>query len=379
MEIILKNLLKTIKVKPSIEDKGLFLLTSIFFLMGVGLVQIYSSSFIYATDIYEDGLFFFKKQLLYVICGVIVIFATSKIPYKYLVKVGLTLFCISIFGLILTLIPGVGVKVGGASRWLDLFLGFRIEPSEFFKISFPFFASFYLNKYWDRFNLKSVSVLAFALLIPSVLLFFQPDMGTLVIFTAVFLCMIYLKGLKMRYVLCLTLGLMLAFGIFVLSADYRIDRVKAFFNLWDNQSSSGFQTIQSLLGLNAGGLTGIGLGEGQSKLYFLPEAHTDFTLSVLGEETGFIGVSVILVLFGAIIFRMFYLSKRVIDENLRYASLGMSITFGLQVFINFGVSSGLLPVKGLALPFLSYGGSSLLSTCILFGLFFSIQSRRSLG
>ncbi len=378
MATILKNLLKTIKEKPLIDNKGILLLTSIFFLMGVGLVQIYSSSFIYATDMYGDGLFFFKKQLLFVFAGVIALFVVSKVPYKYLFNFGLILFVLSIILLILTTIPGVGVKAGGASRWLPLFYGFRIEPAEFFKVTFPFCASLFLHKFWGRLKMKNTLFLLFLLLFPSWILLMQPDMGTLVIYFSVFLCMLFIKGLKWRYLFVSFLLLVAMFSFFIMTSNYRMERVKAFLDPWESQSAGGLQTIQSLLGLHAGGLTGIGLGEGQSKLYFLPEAHTDFTISVLGEELGFIGVSCILIIFGIIIFRMFYLSSRIMDDRLRFVSLGMAFTFGLQVFINFGVSLGLLPVKGLALPFLSYGGSSLLSTCILFGLFFAIQSRRSL-
>ena len=378
METILKNLLKTIKGKPLIDNQGILLLTSIFFLMGVGLVQIYSSSFIYATDMYGDGLFFFKKQLLFVSSGVVALFVVSKTPYRYLFKFGLVLFGISVVLLVLTIIPGIGVRAGGASRWLSLAFGFRIEPAEFFKVTFPFCASLFLHKFWGRINWKNTVFLVLLLIFPSWIFLKQPDMGTLVIFCLVFLCMLFIKGLKWRYLLLSFVILVTSFSIFILTSHYRTQRVKAFLDPWETQSAGGFQTIQSLLGLHAGGLTGIGLGEGQSKLYFLPEAHTDFTISVLGEELGFLGVGSILIVFGIIIFRMFYLSSRIMDDKLRFVSLGIAFTFGLQVFINFGVSLGLLPVKGLALPFLSYGGSSLLSTCILFGLFFAIQSRRSL-
>lgn len=378
MATILRNLLKTIKEKPLIDNKGILLLTSIFFLMGVGLVQIYSSSFIYATDMYGDGLFFFKKQLLFVFAGVITLFVISKIPYKYLFRFGLVLFALSILLLILTIIPGIGVKAGGASRWLPIAFGFRIEPAEFFKITFPFCASLFLHKFWGRVQWKNTLFLVSLVTIPSWIFLKQPDMGTLVIFCLVFLCMLFIKGLKWRYLFASFVVLVTSFTIFIITSHYRLERVKAFLNPWETQSAGGFQTIQSLLGLHAGGLTGIGLGDGQSKLYFLPEAHTDFTISVLGEEVGFVGVSCILIIFGIIIFRMFYLSSRIMDDRLRFVSLGMAFTFGLQVFINFGVSLGVLPVKGLALPFLSYGGSSLLSTCVLFGLFFAIQSRRSL-
>ena len=226
---------------------------------------------------------------------------------------------------------------------------------------------------WDRINIVSHFFLIILGLLPVFIFIKQPDFGALVIYYLVLFSLMFLKGI--RWSTLLLTGFLSSFSLFVfmVASPYRVERFKSFLDPWSRFSSSGFQTIQSLLGFHTGGLMGIGLGNGQSKLYFLPEAHTDFTLSVLGEEAGFIGVSLVLLLFGIILFRLFHLSKSIWEEELRYVFLGLTLTFGIQTFINFSVSLGMLPTKGLTLPFLSYGGSSLISMSLLFGFALAIQ------
>ena len=352
-------------------DRFLFLM--IFFLMGIGLVQIYSASYIYATDTYDDGLFFFKKQLLFVVMGLCLMLSLSLLPKVWIFRLGLIIFFTSLFLLILTMIPGIGVKAGGATRWIALPWGFRLEPSEFFKISLPFAASLIIVENWKAQNFISYMLMLLIGLLPVVVFIQQPDFGALVIYYLILFSLMFLKGIQWKVLLLTGLLSFSSLFAFMLTSPYRLERLKSFLDPWSYFLSSGFQTIQSLLGFYTGGFMGIGLGNGQSKLYFLPEAHTDFTLSVLGEETGFIGVSVVLLLFGLILFRLFHLSKGIWEEQMRYIFLGLSLTFGIQVFINFSVSLGMLPTKGLTLPFLSYGGSSLISMSFLFGFALAIQ------
>ncbi len=365
-------LLRYLSFKNVLEiDRFLFIM--IFFLMGIGLVQIYSASYIYATDIYNDGLFFFQKQLLFVIMGLCLMLFVSLLSKDWILPLGVTIFAISLFLLILTLIPQIGVKVGGATRWINLPFDFRLEPSEFFKVSLPFVVGPLIVKNWERISSISRLFLVILGLLPIFIFIKQPDFGALVIYYLVLFSLMFLKGI--RWSTLLLTGFLSSFSLFVFMvvSPYRVERFKSFLDPWSRFSSSGFQTIQSLLGFHTGGLMGIGLGNGQSKLYFLPEAHTDFTLSVLGEEAGFIGVSLVLILFGIILFRLFHLSKSIWEEKLRYVFLGLTLTFGIQTFINFSVSLGMLPTKGLTLPFLSYGGSSLISMSLLFGFALAIQ------
>ena len=341
--------------------------------MGIGLVQIYSASYIYATDTYNNGLFFFQKQLLFVVIGLCLMLSISLLSKEWIFPLGITIFSLSLFLLILTLIPQIGIKVGGATRWLNLFFGFRLEPSEFFKIGLPFVIGPLIVRDWDKMNLTSRLFLVVLGLLPVFIFIRQPDFGALVIYFLVIFSLMFLRGVKWSVLLLTGFFSFSSLFIFMMTSPYRLERFKSFLDPWSRFSSSGFQTIQSLLGFHTGGLLGIGLGNGQSKLYFLPEAHTDFTLSVLGEETGFVGVSLVLLLFGIILFRLFHLSRNIWEEKLRYVFLGLTLTFGIQTFINFSVSLGMLPTKGLTLPFLSYGGSSLISMSLLFGFALAIQ------
>ena len=365
-------LLRYLSFKNVLEiDRFLFIM--VFFLMGIGLVQIYSASYIYATDTYNNGLFFFQKQLLFVIAGLCLMLFISLLSKDWILPLGIIIFSVSLVLLILTLIPQIGVKVGGAARWINLPFDFRLEPSEFFKISLPFVVGPLIVKSWDKINFVSRLFLIILGLLPVFIFIKQPDFGALVIYSLVIFSLMFLRGVKWSVLLLTGFLSFSSLFIFMMTSPYRLERFKSFLDPWSRFSSSGFQTIQSLLGFHTGGLMGIGLGNGQSKLYFLPEAHTDFTLSVLGEETGFIGVSLVLLLFGIILFRLFHLSRSIWEEKLRYAFLGLTLTFGIQTFINFSVSLGMLPTKGLTLPFLSYGGSSLISMSLLFGFALAIQ------
>ncbi len=360
----------------SIRELDHSFLLSVFLLIGVGLVQVYSSSYIYATDTYNDGLFLFKKQALFAIGGMIVLGVVSLAPSKWIMRFGLFLFAGSMIGLMATLVPGIGVRVGGASRWISLPFGFRLEPSEFLKVGFIFF-SMWAVLGWEKFGLiRRTGVLLFLALV-TMLLIGQPDFGSLVICWTLFFSTLFLNGLKWRYV---TLGFgtfAVVFSVLIYQAPYRLKRIHAFLNPWADPSGRGFQGIQSMLGYYNGGVTGAGLGKGQSKLFFLPEAHTDFTMSVFGEEWGFVGILFMLLLFGFVIFSMWRGSLRARSESHRLVLFGLTLYFAMQVLINFGVSMGVLPTKGLSLPFISYGGSSLISACILIGIYLNFQRSES--
>lgn len=352
-------------------DRFLFLM--VFFLMGMGLVQIYSASYIYATDTYGNGLFFFQKQFLFVSLGLILMLSIALLPKSFIFPLGLTVFLTSLFLLILTIIPEIGIKAGGASRWIPLPFGFQLEPSEFFKAGLPFAIGGVLSKNWNKSGPWTYLFLTLLGVLPIVVFIKQPDFGALVIYYLIVFLLLFLKGVRWDVLFLTGLLSLSSLSLFILNSPYRLERFKSFLDPWSMPTSSGFQVIQSLLGFHTGGLFGIGLGNGQSKLYFLPEAHTDFTLSVMGEELGFVGVSMVLLLFGILLFRLFQLSKGIWEERIRYVFLGLTLTFGIQAFINFSVSLGMLPTKGLTLPFLSYGGSSLLSMSILFGFVLAIE------
>lgn len=351
-------------------DKSLLL--TVLFLMGLGLVQVYSSSYMYAIENYADGLFFFKKQLLFTGLALVLMFTVALLPWRWCLNLGLSAWAVALLGVVGTLIPSLGVRAGGAHRWLQLPLGFRFEPAELLRISFPFVISFILQRAdtSGRWNWP-MKILVFG--IPMILLLQQPDFGSLVICTSILLALIFVNGVDWRLALGGIFVSALGAGFLVLKASYRLNRIKAFLDPWSDPNEKGFQVIQSMLSFHSGGLTGVGLGHGQGKLFFLPEAHTDFTLAVLGEETGFLGFLIVLLIYGFLVFRGLQITVRAHHKSDRLIGLGVTLSLAFSIFINVGVVTGFLPTKGLTLPFLSYGGSSLVCTGLAVGWLLSLD------
>ncbi|WP_413612581.1 putative lipid II flippase FtsW [Bdellovibrio sp. HCB-110] len=353
-------------------SSSLFL--AIITLLGIGLVQVYSSSFIFAIESYGDGLFFFKRQLIFALIAFGVLIGTIHIPFRYIEKYGWALWFVATLGVLATYVPGLGVRVGGAMRWIQLPMGIRFEPGELLKIAFSvWFASLLVRRENFLARVKWHWLLV-AMILPLGLLLKQPDFGTFAIILMVGVTLLFAFGLQWKYIIASFAVLIPAFYFLVMSVPYRRARVLAFLDPWSDPAQKGFQVIQSMLSFHSGGLTGVGLGQGQGKLFFLPEAHTDFTLAVFGEEMGFIGFVMILALYGFVVFRGIQIAVKAEEPFKKSLALGLSVTFGLSVFINAGVVMGLLPTKGLTLPFLSYGGSSLVSLCFLFGLILNIEN-----
>ncbi len=354
-------------------DRGLLL--AVLGLIGIGLVQVYSSSFIFATESRGDGLFFFKKQLAFTAIALPCLFAAALTPWRWVERYGFLLWFAAAGAVALTFAPGFGVKAGGASRWLRLPGGSVFEPSELLKISLPLIFAAFAARRTELFGRLEWPARALLVGAPMALVLAQRDFGSFFIIAAVLFCLLFAFGLRWAHIFA---GLALAAPLLhflVMSVPYRRARIMAFLDPWADPAGKGFQVIQSMLSVQSGGLTGSGLGQGQGKLFFLPEAHTDFTLAVLGEELGFVGICVALMIYGFCVFRGLQIAARSEDRFAKALALGLSLTFGFQVFINVGVNLGLLPTKGLTLPFLSYGGSSLLASCVLFGLLLNVERR----
>lgn len=356
-------------------DRGIFL--AVIFLIGLGLVQVYSSGYIFAIEKYDDGLFFVRRQFFFSLLGVTALLIFAYLPEKWLKWAIPVLFVTAVCGIAATFIPGVGVKVGGAHRWLQLPMGLRFEPSELLKVSFPLVIAWLATQEnrSPQFWLAAVA----AIFLPLVLVLKQPDFGSFAICSLVLFTILFAHGLKWRYVVgAVSLGAA-AFYFLIMNEGYRRARLAAFLNPWADPEQKGFQVIQSLLSFYSGGLTGTGLGQGQGKLFFLPEAHTDFTLAVLGEEMGFVGVFSVLALFSFLIFRGLQVAVQSKNQFQQLAVVGLTVNLALSTFINAGVAMGLLPTKGLAMPFLSYGGSSLLCTSIAIGIILNFERQSRLA
>lgn len=357
----------------SSESKNMALV--VFALLGFGLIQVYSSSYIFAYEKHGDGFYFFMRQLAFVVVGLAALVSIWKMPPRWVEKWGVYLAPIAIIALFLTIVPGIGVKVGGAKRWLPGIMGVRIEPCEIYKIALPFLLATFFAYDQDKLGRWKWVVRVTALGAPLLVFMLQPDFGSFTMCLLVIATVVFVFGFPWKYLAAVVLASAPLFYFLVISVPYRRARISAFIDPWQDPTGKGFQVIQSMLTFHSGGLGGAGLGDGQGKLFFLPEAHTDFTLAVLGEETGFIGFLILMCAYGYLVLRGLQISNRVESTFLRVLSLGLTVCFAYSVFINVGVVLGLLPTKGLTLPFLSYGGASLVMSCVLFGILLNIHKQ----
>lgn len=357
-----------------------------FALLGLGVVQVYTSSYIFAIESRGDGLYFVKRQFLFAGIAFTLMGAVAFTPWRWIERLGWLLWPIAGIGVAMTLVPGLGVRAGGAARWVNLPGASVFEPAELVKVALPLFLATLISKRGSGLpflgNLRPLprQLVMFALLAaPLALVLKQPDFGTFAITSATIFAVLFVFGLPWIWIASTAAIAAPAFFVLVMQVPYRRARVLTFLDPWSVSDSKGFQVIQSMLSLRTGGLTGTGLGEGQGKLFFLPEAHTDFTLAVLGEEMGFIGIVLLLSLYGFCLLRAFRLASRTEDPYRRALATGLASVFGLSVFVNVGVAMGLLPTKGLTLPFLSYGGSSAVMSGLLFGLLLALERQERFG
>ncbi len=357
-------------------DKILLIVTLI--LVTVGTVMIYSSSSILAMERFKDGQFFLKKQIIFVMLGVGMMILLQRIPYDLLRKLAYPGVILSALLLILVLIPHVGVRVGGASRWLRLGF-FSFQVTEFVKIVVVVFLAHFLTRkteYLTEFTRGILIPVAVTMALVG-LIVIEPDFGTAMIITTILMLMLYLSGSRVRY-LAGMIALILPVGLWVLlSKSYRVERLMTFLDPWRDPQHSGFQIIQSLLSFGSGGAFGVGVGDGMQKLFYLPEPHTDFILSVIAEESGFMGVFIVIALFGVFVFRGFMISFKAPDRFSTLLASGVTMIIALEAFINIAGVMGLIPLKGLALPFLSYGGTSLIMSLCAVGILLNISSHKA--
>lgn len=352
-------------------DQPLLLVT--IFLLGLGLVQVYSSSFIFAFESFGDGLYFFRRQLMFSIAGLVILLLIACLPWRFFQRFGWFLWVMALVGIALTYVPSIGVSVGGSHRWIQMIPGFRFEPAEMLKITIPFFLGWYISRREQWVDYKGHLVFVVGLIVMAMLLHKQPDFGTLFICAVITLMTLFAYGLSFKYIAAALALSVPSFYFLVVQVPYRYARIVGYIDPWSDPSKKGFQIIQSLLSFHSGGFWGAGLGQGQGKLFFLPEAHTDFTFAVLGEELGFVGVFFVTLVFGFLMARGFQIAMNSKDRLRQVVALGVTLSLALNIFINMGVVLGLLPTKGLTLPFLSYGGSSLISTCFAIGLLLNIE------
>ncbi len=353
------------------------LLLTVFLLMGIGVVMVYSASSISAErELKLTGYFFLRRQAISLVLAVIVMYLAMHFNHHFLRKLVIPFLIMSIVLLILVLIPGIGADTDGFQRWFRWY-GFSFQPSELAKLAMVLYLAHSLVRKQDKIKTFKFGFLPYLLLSGFMifLIFKEPDMGGAVILGILVYVMLFVAGTRLIY---LGAGAVLAapVGFYMMaSAEYRWDRVRAYINPWDNMYDSAWHIIQSFLAFGSGGVWGVGLGEGRQKLFYLPEAHTDFIFSVIGEELGLIGVLAVIILFSIMIYRGFMISLRASSPFGSYLALGLTCMLGIPAFINMAVVTGILPTKGLVLPFVSYGGSSLIFNALAVGILLNISSQ----
>ena len=336
--------------------------------------MIYSSSNIWAEYKYSDSLRFLKQQSIFFIIGLILMLYVSKIDYSFYFKHSNKILIICLVLLILVLIPGVGQIRNGSRSWFGLG-GFGIQPSEFMKLSLIIFVSKYLCKNEKEIkNIKKGVLPVLSLSIISFLLIMlEPDLGTGVILLVSIIGLLFISGVPISFFVKIGILGLIALSGLIIAAPYRIQRITSFLNPWSDPLGTGFQSIQSMYAIGPGGLFGMGLFNSIQKHFYLPEPQTDFIFSIISEEFGILGVLIVSFLFVFIIYRCIKISLSANHIFSKYLSFGITFQLTFQILLNLGVVSGLLPVTGVTLPFLSYGGSSLIITMISMGIILNVS------
>jgi cell division protein FtsW len=334
----------------------------------IGFLLLASASMGISNEWFHNSLYFLSRQAIYLVIGVIVISLVKRIPLIFWEKISGYLLLSSVLLLILVLVPGIGREVKGSTRWIGFSVA-SLQVSELTKFSLIIYLASYLLRHQDEAR-KSIRGFINPLLILgiiSVLLILEPDFGAIVVILITTLGIMYLAGVRLWQFIVLFALISITLGTLAIISPYRVLRLTSFLNPWLNPYDSGYQLVQSLIAFGRGGIFGVGLGNSIQKLFYLPEVHTDFLFAVLAEEFGIFGQITIISLFSFLIARIFYLGRlasKIRNRFASYSAYGIGLLIGIQVIINIGVNTGLLPTKGLTLPFMSYGGSSLIFNCL---------------
>lgn len=348
------------------------LIVTVLVLLSIGAIMVASASIDFAAENYQDPWFFVRRHLVYLLLAFAGSLIMLAIPTVFWRKYGWMLFLVSLFFLLIVLIPGVGKRVNGSQRWLQLG-PITLQVSEMVKFcSIVFFASYLSNsQYFLQTQWRELFKPLLMLVLLMWLLLLEPDFGGSVVLAVTVGSMLFLAGAKLwQCIMLLLSGVGILAGL-VWFTPYRMQRLVTFLDPWKDQFDSGYQLTQSLIAFGRGEWFGLGMGNSIQKMLYLPEAHTDFIFSIFAEEQGFVGVVLLLALFLFLVFQIFQISRKAMLRNdtfVALAAFGVAVLFGFQIMVNVGVASGFFPTKGLTLPFISYGGSSLIINCLLIAL-----------
>jgi cell division protein FtsW len=365
---------KLAKFQDFYYDYWIVVLTLI--IISIGLILLASASMGISDKLFHNPFHFLFRQSVYAIIGVIFGFFIIRLPLSWWEKISIYLLFIVTILLFLVLIPGVGKAVNGSTRWFGLG-AFTIQPSEFAKVAVVLYIADYLTRRQDEIRDNIIGFVKPMLLLGAIdcLLLLEPDFGAVAVITLSVLGMLFLAKARLWQFMVLLLLVAACLGGLAISSPYRLMRITSFLDPWAKPFDSGYQLTQSLIAFGRGGTFGLGLGNGIQKLFYLPEAHTDFLFAVLAEELGVVGQMVVLGLFSLLIGRILYIGRiagKIGNVFATYVANGLGLILGLQVIVNVGVNVGLLPTKGLTLPLMSYGGSSMMFSCVIIAILLRI-------
>jgi cell division protein FtsW len=357
---------------PALKSLDLWLLGSALALIVIGFIAMSSASIEFAAERYGNPFFHATRYVFHLSLGLLAAAVVYRIPMNFWLRTGWLWLLAGFTLLLIVLIPGIGREVNGSRRWLAVG-PLTLQCSELVKVCVVLYLAGYLVRRQDELReqwkgfVKPMAVL----FLVTILLMLEPDFGATVVTLCTAFGMIFLAGVRLWQFSLVILAAVAALVILMVSEPYRMARLTAFTDPWANQFDSGYQLTQSLIAFGRGEWFGVGLGNSIQKLFYLPESHTDFVFAIYAEEFGFVGAALLLALFGVLIGRMLLIGRKAESQGLNfnaYVVYGIALMMSGQVFINIGVNTGLLPTKGLTLPFLSYGGSSLMVSCVLLAL-----------
>ncbi|NNL41165.1 MAG: putative lipid II flippase FtsW [Desulfobacterales bacterium] len=335
--------------------------------------MVYSASSALALKRFSTDYFFLRKQAFFALAGIVALVVCRHFSYKQFRSLTYPFLLLAILLLVAIKLFGLGYSAGGSMRWLKIG-SLTFQPSEFARFALIIYLAYSMDKKKEHIKEFSVGFLphVFVLGIFIALILMQPDFGSVVIIGAITWIMLFVGGVRITHLLLSLIFILPAAYISMISAEYRIRRIISFLDPWQYPSDEGYQIIHSLMAFGTGGFWGTGIGKGYQKLFYLPEPHTDFIFSVIGEELGLIGVLLIIVLYALIFWRGIAIARNAEDTFGAFIATGLTTAIILQVCVNMGVTLGLLPTKGLTLPFLSYGGTSLLINMASIGILMNI-------
>ena len=356
----------------SLQTDLLIFLSIISTLIIIGIVFVYSASSVYALETFHNSFYFVKKQLVGLFVGILGIVALQMISRRTIKDVSPLLFFLSLALTGLTLLPVFARRIHGSNRWLQV-LGFSFQPSELLKIALILYLAYCIAHKTKKYSFLYgyVPILAI-LLVPSMILLKQPDFGLTVTLFITTLILLFIAQFEFKHVLLTILSLVPVGILLIVMQPYRLKRVLVFLNPWDDPQGAGFQIIQSLIAIGSGGLAGVGIAKSKQKFFYLPMQHTDFIFSIIAEESGFIGSIGLISLYLLMLYFGIKIAQQLTDQFSRFVVIGFVILTNLQAVINIAVVSGLLPTKGIGLPFISYGNTALVCNLWMVGIILSL-------